>query len=921
KAKGERRSLALKDKKESSDEECSTSRSEDEEYAMVVRYFKRRSSQQPRHPPRKSPVSNNSQPEPATWRRQQIQALELMLSWILKKNTNCLMLLVKNLVLPSKVAAVGSKRPRVYSDLSSEDKERYNVDIRDNVKTLLEGFELTKEDCESQLYDDFEHFRQNKGETIYDYYVRFITAVKLNKGLKESNYDQLYAYLKQHKAHANENKMMLERFTQYTVDPLALMSNVSHHHGQGNNARGTSTTGHITRNCTQPKRPQNSEYFKDKMLLMQAQENRVVLDEDQLLFIAGGQDKAVDEDIDKLLIQDLALDTMFMVNLSSVDPVYDKVGLSYDSDILSELYDHDNYQDAVCEHHDVHEMHDDVQPNCVVDSDADYTGDSNMILYNQYVKENVEPVVQNNVSFVLHDASMMTINEMHEQTTQCVSVKEHNKVVDALLTTKLVTYKEQVELYERRAKFELTEREKNIEEQLRIVITDINSCTDASRSKPMSTTKTNRISPAKSVNKKRVEEHPRMNNSSQKKSNHVDSSISSSKTCHKCFISANHDMSRSQLRNFVKKFIEIIRFRNYHFRCIVGYGDYVIGNNVISKVYYVEGLGHKLFSVRKFCNSDLEVSFRKHSFYVRDTDGVELIKCSRGSNFYTILVEDMLKSSPICLLFKVSKNKSWLWHHCLNHLNFCIINDLTRKELVRGLPRLKFKKDLLCLACQLGKSKKHTHKPKAKTTIMEVLHTLHMDLCGPMRVQSINGKKYILVIVDDYSRSTWVKILRSKDETSEFVTKFLTIFHQKTVPGTPQQNVGTPFSTTIDQDAPSPSNLPPSSKLQPPISHQGVAAGSTIIKDNPFAHADNDPFINVFALEPISNASSSEDASSAESTYMDVKTAFLNGDLKEEVYVSQPEGFVDPDHPTHVYRLKKSLYGLKQAPWAWTLVP
>ncbi|GJS93336.1 hypothetical protein Tco_0800304 [Tanacetum coccineum] len=134
-------------------------------------------------------------------------------------------------------------------------------DIWDNVKMLLEGSELTKEDRESQLYDDFEYFCQNKRETIHDYYARFtklindirnikmtmpriqlnskfvnnmlpewgrfVTAVKLNRGLKESNYDQLYAYLKQHEAHANENKMMLERFTQHTIDPLALMSNVS----------------------------------------------------------------------------------------------------------------------------------------------------------------------------------------------------------------------------------------------------------------------------------------------------------------------------------------------------------------------------------------------------------------------------------------------------------------------------------------------------------------------------------------------------------------------------------------------------------------------------------------------------------------------------------------------------------------------
>ncbi|GJW38808.1 integrase, catalytic region, zinc finger, CCHC-type containing protein [Tanacetum coccineum] len=112
----------------------------------------------------------------------------------------------------------------------------------------------------------------------------------------------------------------------------------------------------------------------------------------------------------------------------------------------------------------------------------------------------------------------------------------------------------------------------------------------------------------------------------------------------------------------------------------------------------------------------------------------------------------MMRSSPICLLSKSSKNKSWLWHRRLNHLNFGTLNDLARKDLVRGLPRLKFEKDHLCSACQLGKSKKATHKPKMINTIMEVLHTLHMDLCGPLRVQSINGKKYILLIVDDYSR-------------------------------------------------------------------------------------------------------------------------------------------------------------------------
>ncbi|GKE02175.1 retrovirus-related pol polyprotein from transposon TNT 1-94 [Tanacetum coccineum] len=200
--------------------------------------------------------------------------------------------------------------------------------------------------------------------------------------------------------------------------------------------------------------------------------------------------------------------------------------------------------------------------------------------------------------------------------------------------------------------------------------------------------------------------------------------------------------NRSQLMNFVSKFLGTVRFGNDQIARIIGYGDYQLGNVIISRVYYVEGLGHNLFSVGQFCDADLEVAFRKNTCFIRNLEGVDLLSGSRDTNLYTISLDDMLKSSPICLLSKASKTKSWLWHRRLSHLNFGTLNKLAKDGLARGIPRLKFQKDHLCSACALGKSKKSSHQPKAEDTNQEKLYLLHMDLCGPMRVASINGKSY-----------------------------------------------------------------------------------------------------------------------------------------------------------------------------------
>ncbi|GJS05112.1 retrovirus-related pol polyprotein from transposon TNT 1-94 [Tanacetum coccineum] len=423
----------------------------------------------------------------------------------------------------------------------------------------------------------------------------------------------------------------------------------------------------------------------------------------------------------------------------------------------------------------------------------------------------------------------------------------------------------------------------------------------------------------------------------------------------------------------------------------------------------------------------------------------------------------MMASSPICLLSKASKTKSWLWHRRLSHLNFGAINHLARHGLVRGLPKLKFEKDHLCSACALGKSSKKPHKPKSEDTNQEKLYLLHMDLCGLMRVASVNGKKYILVIVDDYSRFTWETVRRIRtDNGTEFVNETLReyyekvgISHETSFARSLQQNgvVERQNRTLIEAArtmliyAKAPLFLW-AEAVATTYAHQQVISYNIrnsnyyyfyefeedimILK---FAHMGNDPYckwtkdhpleniigaldrpvstrlqlheqalfcyydafltsvepknykdaltqacwieamqeelheferLEVWELVPppdkafvitlkwiykvkldelggilknkarlVARGYRQEEGIDFEESFapvarleairiflafaahmnmvvyqMDVKTAFLNGNLREEVYVSQPDGFVDPDKPNHVYKLKKALYGL-----------
>nr|GEW40847.1 retrovirus-related Pol polyprotein from transposon TNT 1-94 [Tanacetum cinerariifolium] len=570
------------------------------------------------------------------------------------------------------------------------------------------------------------------------------------------------------------------------------------------------------------------------------------------------------------------------------------------------------------------------------------------------------------------------------------------------------------------------------------------------------------------------------------------------------------------LCNFVEKFLGTIRFGNDQFTPILGYGDLVQGNVRINRVYYVEGLNHNLFSVGQFCDANLKVAFRKSTCFVRDLQGNDLLVGNCGSNLYTISLQESTSTTLLCLMAKATPTQAWLWHRRLSHLNFDYINLLSKKDIVIVLPKLKYVKDQLCSSCDLSKAKRSSFKSKAVPSSKGRLNLLHMDLCGPMRVASINGKKYILVIVNDYSRYTWTLFLLitvRTDKGTEFLNKTLNAFfkeegivHQTSTAQTPEQNGiverwnrtlveaarmmlsalqlllffwaeaiatacftqnrsiiisthgKTPYHiindrkpsikhlyifgciyyitrdgknldkmkekedqcilvgystqskgyrvynkrtrmivesihdcfdeiketsvanntsglipqrqkasdygnpdpvpqrqdvySSADEDVPSQQELdmlfgplPVQTRRQlatdPKMYMYALTVSTAEPKNIKEAMVDSawieamqeelhqfnrlheegidfeESFAPVACLEAIRIFIAYAAHKSFPIYQMDVKTAFLNGPLKEEIYVAQPEGFVDPDHLEKVYRQRKALYGLKQAPRAW----
>nr|GEU81980.1 hypothetical protein [Tanacetum cinerariifolium] len=616
------------------------------------------------------------------------------------------------------------------------------------------------------------------------------------------------------------------------------------------------------------------------MLLMQAQENGVALDEEQLLFIAGGQDNVVDKDVDEQPIHDLALNvnnvfqadecdafdsdvdeastvqTMFMANLSLVDPVYDEAGLSYDSDILSEVHGHDHYQDVVCEHHEVHEMHDDVQTNYVVDSHADYTSDSNMILYDQKhaeIKQKNILIANDNLIVdclskdVFYTATdfVLTISifsDMHEAFNAAQKRIAELESENSNLQNKIQNDDHDVQsrgntIRELREKISrLTKKHsdadpihdlKALDSHNKELHAKVNALHDLNERWQAKNEKVKwhykelydsiKITRAKTIEKTNSLLTEVANLKAQIKENHKSNCVTMPAVKSKVLApgcSKHVTGDRSRLRNFMKKFIGIVRFGNEHFGAIMGYGDYVIGDSMISMAE----------AVATACY----------------TQNRSLIHTRHNKTPYDEDIGKLQPTADIGIFIGYAPSRK----------GYRIYNKRTRR-------------------------------------IMKTIHVQSDELSEPMAPVRLS--------------------------TGPLQFQLTQPVHL--------------FSLPLIQDAHSPSHSPSSSELQSLSLQQGVAAESTIMEDNLLAPTDNDPFINVFAPEPSSEASSYADVSSAESTYV-TQTHHLgkwckdhpldnvigNPSWPENVYVSQLEGFVDPDHLTHVYRLKKALYGLKQAP-------
>ncbi|GJX00260.1 retrovirus-related pol polyprotein from transposon TNT 1-94 [Tanacetum coccineum] len=304
---------------------------------------------------------------------------------------------------------------------------------------------------------------------------------------------------------------------------------------------------------------------------------------------------------------------------------------------------------------------------------------------------------------------------------------------------------------------------------------------------------------------------------------------------------------------------------------------------------------------------------------------------------------------------KASPTQAWLWHQRLSDLNFDTINLLFKKDIVNGLQNLKYVKDQLCSSCEMGKAKRIAFKTKTAPSSKGRLNLLHMGLCRPMWIESINGKKYMLVSHPnnpDYDNSGPAP---PGQMTSDHKCSKLRIHDHSNEPSSsklvpnvsPLANIIEPsiqelellfsplyreyftignqsmlksfalFNNLQQQDTQPTLNIQPTLESTTPVTVNAKENNTDQVTAKGYKQEEGIDFEESFApvarLEAVRIFVAYIAHKSFPIYQMDVKMTFLNGPLKEKLYVSQPDGFVDPYHPEKVYRLRKALYGLKQA--------
>ncbi|KAL8088255.1 hypothetical protein AgCh_038146 [Apium graveolens] len=228
--------------------------------------------------------------------------------------------------------------------------------------------------------------------------------------------------------------------------------------------------------------------------------------------------------------------------------------------------------------------------------------------------------------------------------------------------------------------------------------------------------------------------------------------------------------NKAMLSDFVEKAGPSVSYGDGNIGKTLGYGNINLGNVIIEKVSLVSGLKHNLLSVSQICDRGFHVDFfEEHCEVVSKSAGKVVLKGYKHGNIYEAKLSTSTDGSAICLLSRSSIEESWNWYKKLSHLNFNNINELVKKDLVRGLPKSAFDPDGLCDSCQKAKQRKSSFKSKTELSILEPYHLLHVDLFGPVNFMSIAKKKYTMVIVDEFTRYTWVYFLHTKSETASIL--------------------------------------------------------------------------------------------------------------------------------------------------------